>query len=116
MPVISILGAAPFPPGSPAEPLFFRDLNLDQVCVGVAVGREHYDLAPFLRVPLHEVAAVEYRHAVFKDLESPVTLTAVAQYAQRMRAVRKAWPRRASSAIATRRNPGSSARLAATAR
>ena len=88
MPVISILGAEPFPPGNPPEPSFFRDLNLDQVCGGVAVGREQYDLAPFFRVPLHEVAAVEYRHAVFKDLESPGTLTAVAQYAQRMRAVR----------------------------
>jgi DNA mismatch repair protein MutS len=88
VPVISILGAAPFAPGDSREPSFFRDLNLDQVCGGVAVGREQYDLAPFFRAPLHEVAAVEYRHAVFKDLESPGTLAAVAQYAQRMRAVR----------------------------
>ena len=89
MPVISILGAAPVPAGSPREPSFFRDLNLDQVCGGVAAGREQYDLAPFFRMPLHDEAAVEYRHAVFKDLENTGTAGAVTEFAKRMRAVRE---------------------------
>ncbi len=88
MAVTSILGAGPAPPGSPREPSFFRDLNLDQVCGAVAAGRERYDLTPFLRTPLHDVAAVEYRHAVFKDLENQDTGAAVTRFAKRMRAVR----------------------------
>jgi DNA mismatch repair protein MutS len=88
MAVTSILGAGAFPPGSPREPSFFRDLNLDQVCGAVVAGREQYDLAPFLRTPLHDVAAVEYRHAVFKDLENQGTGAAVTRFAKRMRAVR----------------------------
>jgi hypothetical protein len=68
--------------------LFFRDLNLDQVCGGVAAGREQYDLTPFFRMPLHDVAAVEYRHAVLRDLEDQDTGAAVTQFAERMRAVR----------------------------
>jgi len=88
MAVTSILGIGPFPPGSPREPSFFRDLNLDQVCGAVVAGRERYDLAPFLRTPLRDVAAVEYRHAVLKDLENQDTGAAVTRFAKRMRAVR----------------------------
>jgi hypothetical protein len=68
MPVISVLSARPGPAGDQPEPSFFHDLNLDQVCAGVTAGREQYDLAPFFRAALRDVAAAEYRHAVFRDL------------------------------------------------
>lgn len=88
MPVVSVLSARPAAAGEPPEPPFFRDLNLDQVCTGVTAGREHYDLMPFLRTALRDVAAVEYRHAVFRDLENPGTAAAVAEFADRMGEVR----------------------------
>lgn len=88
MPVMSVLTARPVAPGKQPEPSFFRDLNLDQVCAGVTAGREQYDLDPFLRTPLHDAAAVEYRHAVFRDLENRGTGGAVREFAEQMRAVR----------------------------
>jgi DNA mismatch repair protein MutS len=71
------------------EPTFFADLNLDQVFTEVALGRGQYGLTPFFRLPLHEPAAVEYRHAVLRDLEDEATSAAVVGFAQRMRGVRE---------------------------
>jgi len=88
MPVISILFGRPAAVGDPPEPSFFSDLNLDQVFAEVAADRGQYTLAPFFRVPLHDPAAVEYRHEVLRDLEHPDTVAAVEAFAQRMRAVR----------------------------
>jgi hypothetical protein len=40
-------------------------------------------------MPLHDAAAVEYRHEVLRDLENPGTAGAVTEFAKRMRAVRE---------------------------
>jgi DNA mismatch repair protein MutS len=88
MPVMSILFGRPESVGDPPEPSFFSDLNLDQVFAGVAADREQYALAPFFRVPLHDSAAVEYRHEVLRDLEDQGTVAAIEAFAKRMRAVR----------------------------
>ena len=88
MPVISILFGRPAAAGDPPEPSFFSDLNLDQLFAEVVADREQYTLAPFFRVPLHDPAAVEYRHEVLRDLEHQDTVAAVEAFAQRMRAVR----------------------------
>jgi DNA mismatch repair protein MutS len=88
VPLISILFAAPVDVGEPPEPPSFSDLNLDQVFTAVAAGREQYDLIPFFRIPLHEAAAVEYRHEVLRDLEREATSKAVGEFAQHMRGVR----------------------------
>jgi DNA mismatch repair protein MutS len=88
VPVVSILCASPAAAGDRPEPPFFRDLNLDQVCAGVTAGREQYDLAPFLRAPLPDAAAVQYRHEVLRDLEKQETAGAIITFAERMRAVR----------------------------
>jgi len=87
MPVISILFGRPAAVGDLPEPSFFSDLNLDQVFAAVAADREQYQLAPFFRVPLHDFAAVEYRHEVLRDLEDQGT-AAIEAFAKRMRAVR----------------------------
>ena len=87
-PVVSVLSGSPVAAAEPPEPPFFRDLNLDRVCAGVTAGREQYDLAPFLRTPLRDADAVQYRHEVLRDLEKQDTAGAVAGFAERMRAVR----------------------------
>ena len=53
------------------QPDFFVDLNLDQVLRSMTAGREQYELKPFFYSPLHEAAAVRYRHEVLRDLEKP---------------------------------------------
>lgn len=88
MPVTSILFSQPVAIAEPPQPSSFPDLYLDQVFAEVAAGREQYDLAAFFRTPLHDEAAVCYRHQVLKDLEDQRTGTAVRQFAERMRAVR----------------------------
>jgi DNA mismatch repair protein MutS len=89
VPVISVLFSEPVEAERRPEPSFFADLNLDQVFSKVAAGREQYDLAPFFRIPLHDAAAVEYRHEVLRDLGNETTSKAVAEFAKRMRTVRE---------------------------
>ncbi len=70
------------------DPDAFGDLNLDQVVDTVTAGREEYDLKPFFSAPLRDVAAVDYRHEVVRDLERTAVREPVEQFATRMRRVR----------------------------
>ncbi len=69
-------------------PIFFRDLNLDQVVASITSGKQEYNLAPFFHHPLRTVEAVEYRQDVMRDLEDPPRLEAVNAFANGLRAVR----------------------------
>ena len=71
------------------EPDFFADLNLDQVLELMTAGRQLYDLKPFFYAPLHDVAAVRYRHEVLRDLEQPGVLESVTRFAETMRRMRE---------------------------
>ena len=71
------------------EPDFFADLNLDQVLELMTAGRKQYDLRPFFYAPLHDVAAVRYRHEVLRDLEQPAVLKSVTKFAETMRQMRE---------------------------
>jgi DNA mismatch repair protein MutS len=71
------------------EPECFGDLNLDQVLASMTVGREEYDLAPFFYAPLRDVAAVDYRHEILRDLEQPVVFDMVGGFARRMQTMRR---------------------------
>lgn len=70
------------------EPSFFTDLNLDQVLEALTVGREDYNLKSFFSIPLHDVAAVRYRHDVLRDLGKEAVSESVGAFAQKMRAMR----------------------------
>lgn len=71
------------------EPPSFADLNLDQVLEAMTAGREQYDLKPFFYAPLHDVAAVEYRHEVLRDLEKREVFESVGAFARKMRRMRE---------------------------
>ncbi len=71
------------------EPDFFVDLNLDQVLRSMTAGREEYELKPFFSSPLHEAAAVRYRHEVLRDLENPEVHEAIAGFADAFRRMRE---------------------------
>ena len=72
-----------------AEPSFFGDLNLDQVCAALTEGREEYNLAPFLYQPLRDTESVNYRHEVMQEIERDEVSTPVYAFAERMRKVRE---------------------------
>jgi hypothetical protein len=75
--------------GTPHEPNFFGDLNLNQLLRSIAAGREEYDLGPLFYTPLHDVDAVGYRHEVLHDLELPEVREAVEKFADTMRSMRE---------------------------
>ncbi len=70
------------------EPDFFVDLNLDQLLESMTAGREPYELKPFFYAPLHEVAAVHYRHEMLRDLEKADVLESITTFAKAMRRMR----------------------------
>ena len=73
----------------PADPAVLSDLRLDQVIDAVAGKREEGELvAGLLRQPVGDIAAVAYRHEVFRDLENAELLKAVTAFAGQTRTVR----------------------------
>lgn len=70
------------------EPIFFSDLNLDQIVAAITAGRDEYDLKPFFYVSLGSVTAIEYRQAIFRDLQTGSILLHMLVFATRMRTMR----------------------------
>ena len=71
------------------QPVFFRDLNLDQVVAGVTAAFEEYNLAPFFSAPLRELDAIAYRQEVTRDVEREEVRHALATFTQSMHAMRE---------------------------
>lgn len=65
------------------EPVFFADLNLDQVVASVTARKDEYGLRPLFYRPLVEPGAVGYRQEVFQDLECREVRELVTAFAHR---------------------------------
>lgn len=81
-----------------STPPYFRDLNLDQIVTGILGGKVDHPLTPFYLCPLEDIDAINYRQAVFQDLEQPdvvkvitacVDLTLVNEFDYRTREMRE---------------------------
>ncbi len=70
-------------------PLFFIDLNLDQVVDAIVGNYSEYELKPYFYFPLSDLTAVLYRQEVFHDLEITSLYEHVKYFAERMSEVRK---------------------------
>jgi len=57
------------------EPMYFKDLNLDQIIEKVVDNRT--DLLPYFYTPVTDVNAIQYRQDVFKDIEAETIREAV---------------------------------------
>jgi hypothetical protein len=69
----------------PPRPDCFADLHLDQVIASIVAGREEYELEPLFHAPLSDVAAIEYRHEVFRDLYQTKILDCLKAFTDDMR-------------------------------
>jgi len=70
-------------------PVFFVDLNLDQMIDTITAGRQGYQLKPFFYTSLHDIDAIAYRHEIMRDLEDTVLFEHIQSFAQKMRAMRE---------------------------
>lgn len=83
-----------FPPDMADEPLnekapsCFHDLMLDQLAASLMLGREDYDLGPYLYTPLVDPDAITYRQAVVTDLLRPELRRHLQEFADGMRRAR----------------------------
>jgi DNA mismatch repair protein MutS len=82
-------GAAALDTDTAAEPEFFSDLNLDRIVAAVTAGKDDYELAPFFHRPVRDLATIDYRHAVMRDLERDDVLQMVRSFAEGMRNTRQ---------------------------
>jgi len=83
-------GAEDRPPSEAlAQPVFFVDLNLNQIVAAITAGKAEYNLAPFFYWPLIDFDAVHYRHEVMRDLEDVVLFGNIKTFAAALRAMRE---------------------------
>jgi DNA mismatch repair protein MutS len=61
------------------------DLRLDYVVHSIATDRDEYDLRPLFLMPLGNVASVNYRQDVFRDLEGPALAAQVRTFSKGLR-------------------------------
>lgn len=70
-------------------PVFFVDLNLDQIIDAVTAGRQEYNLKPFFYTSLHGTDAIKYRQEIMRDLENETLLENIKFFARKMVVMRR---------------------------
>jgi hypothetical protein len=74
---------------TPEEPVFFVDLNLDQIIDAITAGRQEYNLKPFFNTPLNDTDAIKYRQEIAQDLENEILLGNIKSFALKMGTMRR---------------------------
>jgi DNA mismatch repair ATPase MutS len=69
-------------------PDFFIDLNLDQIVNAITADRQAYNLNPFFYTSLNDIGTINYRHAIFQDIENKTLFGSIKSFAQKMNAMR----------------------------
>ncbi|RPJ22828.1 MAG: DNA mismatch repair protein MutS [Chloroflexi bacterium] len=71
------------------QPVFFTDLNLDQVIDAITAHKQEYNLKPFYWTPLRDVETIYYRHEVMRDLEGETLMAHIKAFAEKLVIVRR---------------------------
>jgi DNA mismatch repair ATPase MutS len=70
-------------------PVFFIDLNLDQIIDAIVASKQEYNLKPFFYASLNDADTIEYRHEIMRDLENNVLFGYIKSFAQDMHVMRE---------------------------
>ena len=70
-------------------PIFFIDLNLDQVINAITKGKQEYNLKPFFYTPLDDIDTIKYRQEITRDLEDVTLLKSINSFAEKMIVMRR---------------------------
>ena len=70
-------------------PIFFVDLNLDQIIDTITAGKQAYNLKPFFYTSLNDIDAIKYRHEIFQDLENKTLFEGIKSFALKMIIMRR---------------------------
>ena len=70
-------------------PVFFVDLNLDQIINAITANREGYNLKPFFLTPLNDLDTIKYRQEVMQDLEDRSLFEKMKDFSDKMRVMRR---------------------------
>ncbi len=65
-------------------PEFFTDLNLDQVIDAITSQKPEYNLKSFFYTPLMDIRSIEFRQAIFQDLQDDNLLRCLKHFAEKM--------------------------------
>ena len=70
-------------------PVFFVDLNLDQIIDTITAGRQGYNLKPFFYTSLNDIDTIEYRQEIMRDFEDETLLENINSFARKMSTMRR---------------------------
>jgi DNA mismatch repair protein MutS len=74
---------------TPEAPIYFVDLNLDQVINAITTGRQEYNLKPFFYTSLKDADTIKYRQEIAQDLENEALLENIRSFAGKMGVMRR---------------------------
>src|SRR5208337_4548440 len=70
--------------GTVEAPVFFLDLNLDQIIDAIVAGKQEYNLKPFFYTSLGDIDTIKYRHEIMRDLENEVLFNNIKSFSGKM--------------------------------
>ncbi len=71
------------------EPVFFKDLNIDQIIDAITFGRNEYNLKPFFYKSPNDIETIKYRQEIMRDLENNELFKCIKSFSEKFQHMRE---------------------------